>query len=151
VKTASRKQQVVDIWNGFKRPASIGEVTAECIKQGVWTKEERDGFVFRGANGFVRDVLNKEGIDQCPLSLTRIQYEEDADGNVTEVTLYVQREFWSEGDAKEWVKRRVKQLSKDFRKVEHFIENYCKDRWPEIDWWSLVPFRLPDDSAGEET
>lgn len=141
----SRREKIVRIWRQFGRPATAGEVAARCLALDFWSKKDRDRLISTAITNETRNAINKEvDSNEVPLALVRIGYEEAEDGTVSEVTFYVQPEFWTEGDALTWVKRRVKQLRGDYQKLKNFIENCCEIRWPEIDWWSFVPVKLED-------
>lgn len=139
----SKKAQILEVWESMGPASSVADVLAECVRRNVWSNEERQQLAIRSMHGQVRDTLNGVDADQVPLSLIRMSYEEDEDGQVQEVTLHVQKEFWTAEDAEFSIRRRVRQLRGDYAKLEKLIE-FCAERWPETDWWSLVPFRVEE-------
>jgi hypothetical protein len=151
MKKEQRKGKILEIWKSFQTPVSNEEVTARCIAENVWSSEERSRMVMRAARAEVRDTLNEQDTSRQPLALTRyIDIEEGPDGNVVSVKHYVQPEFWTEGDAETWIKDRGVQLQQDFDKVRDFIDGTCRDRWPERDWWAMVPLRSKEEDSPVE-
>jgi hypothetical protein len=141
----TKRTRILEMFYRAGEPISVGELTARCLKENIWSKEDRDRMVLRAAQSEVRGVLNSVDSDDLPIALVRDpDIEEDEDGNVVDVKLYVQREFWTEGDARTWVIGRMKQLREDYEKLSAFINDYCMDRWPETDWWAMVPVRIDD-------
>lgn len=135
--TASRRDRIIQIFHEYGEPPTVPALTAECIRQGVWTKQDRDKLLFHGAQSTVRNVLNSTDINGLPVSLIRDVVIEETDGDKAPVRLRVQPEFWTEADARTWIRSRVRQLRQDYEKLSATID-YLSKRFPATDWWDLV-------------
>ena len=140
----SEKSDILAIFNGYGEPIDIPHLTKLCLKEQVFTESE-DKWIFQKAQDKVRKVLNDQDLDGMPESLVRsVVIERSPDGEITEVELRIQKTFWTMGDAKIWVKRRVAQMRNDHKKLMSFL-GYAEKRWPEIPWKDLVPIDFRDE------
>ena len=145
MKTAtSKKSLVIEVFESFNEPVSAPVLAAECLRRNVWSKEERDKLAFRGVADRVRKILNEHDPDGTPVALIRdVSIEEGDDGRIKNVQVFVQRELWNLGDARNWLCKRVSQIRDDWEKVKRTVE-YFIERWPSEDWWAIASIRVEE-------
>ena len=142
--TTTKAQDIVEIFESFDGPVTLHEITKAALEKGVWSKRHQDKMVFRALCKEVRDTLNKaQSADLLPAGIARVQIVRDEEGNATKVNLWVQRRIWDVSDGRNYIRRRVRALRDDYKRIEAMVL-HCEKKWPGEDWWSLVPVEWKD-------
>lgn len=138
-KKSTRRDAIAHVFESMGGPAPIVEIAKRCMEAGVWTREDDDRALFRARCAEVREILNDAAADGLPRAIQkRVSIDRAQDGSVEKVHVWYQREFWTEGLAKQWLRNRREQFAADLTAMRRFAD-HAKERWPGTDWKGLVP------------